>query len=101
FGTRGPTNMRMGKMGLGLFLVVCAAMASAWPATAANWPRFRGPNGSGLAHDQDIPIQWSDDHGVLWKTALPGIGHSSPVIWGDRLFVQTATANGKERQLLC
>ncbi len=93
--------MRMGTMGLGVFLGACCLVAGAWPVTAANWPRFRGPNGTGIAHDKDIPIQWSDNNGVLWKTSLPGIGHSSPVIWGDRLFVQSAAANGKERLLLC
>src|SRR5262249_43809549 len=65
-----------------------------------NWPRFRGPNGSGTAADKDIPVAWTDKD-ILWKTALPGVGNSSPIVWGDRLFLQSASRDGKERMLLC
>jgi outer membrane protein assembly factor BamB len=78
------------------------AMSLAIGATAAhaeNWPRFRGPNGDGISASKNIPVQWSERDGVIWKTELPGVGHSSPVIWGDRLFVQSATAT--ERMLVC
>jgi outer membrane protein assembly factor BamB len=67
-------------------------------ARADNWPRFRGPNGTGVAADKGIPVEW-DEKSVLWKTAIPGVGNSSPVVWGDRLFIQSATE--KERSLLC
>ncbi|HJZ96003.1 MAG TPA: PQQ-binding-like beta-propeller repeat protein [Candidatus Solibacter sp.] len=67
-------------------------------ANAENWPRFRGPNGEGIAKDKGIPIEWTK-RDVLWKTAIPGIGHSSPVVWGDRVFLQSATES--ERVLLC
>lgn len=73
----------------------------AWPVRAGNWPRFRGPNGTGVAQDKGLPVTWHDQDGLLWKVALPGQGNSSPVVWGRRLFVQTASADGKERQLLC
>ena len=77
-------------------------LLTAPPAVQAdNWTRFRGPNGTGIAKDRDIPVKFDDKTNLLWKVALPGTGHSSPVIWGKRLFVQTATANAKERQLLC
>jgi outer membrane protein assembly factor BamB len=68
---------------------------------AAAWDRFRGPNGTGIAADKDVPVRWTAQDGVLWKVRVPGIGHSSPVIWGDRLFLQSASADGKERWLLC
>jgi outer membrane protein assembly factor BamB len=70
-------------------------------AAADNWPRFRGPNGSGVAQDKNIPVQWTAQQGILWKVALPGQGNSSPIIWGDRLFVQAASLDGKDRSLLC
>jgi outer membrane protein assembly factor BamB len=70
-------------------------------AFADNWPRFHGPNGTGIAHDKDVPVEWDDKHNVLWKVSIPGLGHSSPVVWGDRLFVQSASTDGKERLLLC
>ncbi len=68
---------------------------------ADNWPRFRGPNGTGVANDRDVPVQFDDKTNMLWKVSLPGTGHSSPVVWGDRLFLQTALGNAKARQLLC
>lgn len=93
--------MRKAKLGLGLFLLVCGVVGDERHTEAANWPRFRGPNGTGIAMDTDIPVQWSAKDGILWKTAVPGAGNSSPVIWGDRIFLQSASADGKERLLLC
>jgi outer membrane protein assembly factor BamB len=69
--------------------------------SADNWPRFRGPNGTGVAADKDVPIKWDESGGVLWKIPLPGLGNSSPVIWGDRVFLQASPSTGKERQLVC
>jgi len=77
--------------------IVAATVCS----TAANWPRFRGPNGAGVAADKDIPVKWDERDGLLWKVALPGAGNSSPIVWGNRLFTQTASRDGKERMLLC
>jgi outer membrane protein assembly factor BamB len=56
------------------------------PLCAQEWTRFRGPNGSGLSEAKTLPSVWSD-HNFKWKTTLPGAGHSSPVIWGDKVFV--------------
>ena len=67
--------------------------------SAENWPRFRGPNGTGTSKDKDIPIEWNDVEGILWKVPLPGLGNSSPIVWGKNLFVQTGSTG--ERQLLC
>src|SRR5262249_51253977 len=67
---------------------------------ADNWPRFRGPNGTGISSDKNIPVRWGEKEGILWKTVLPGTGNSSPVVWGNRVFVPTAPAT-PERQLVC
>jgi outer membrane protein assembly factor BamB len=83
-----------------LLVAACAVIGLALAADAANWPRFRGPNGDGVAADKDIPVRWTDKD-LAWKVALPGLGNSSPVIWGDRLFIQSSSADGKERYLLC
>src|SRR4051794_12341094 len=69
--------------------------------TTAQWARFRGPNGTGVAADKDVPVEFSDTKNVLWKTAIPGAGNSSPIIWGDRVFLESASADGKERLLVC
>jgi outer membrane protein assembly factor BamB len=67
--------------------------------SAGDWPRFRGPNGTGTA-DSTLPVQWKDQD-VLWKAAIPGVGHSSPVISGGRVYLQSASRDGGERWLLC
>ena len=67
---------------------------------AQEWARFRGPNGTGISHAQGIPTTWSSDD-FTWKTELPGVGHSSPVLWGDKVFVLSADAETAERYVLC
>src|SRR5688572_3154056 len=66
-------------------------------AHAQNWPSFRGPNGSGIADARPLPVTWDGEKAVniLWKTAIPGLGHSSPVIWGERIFVTAAESSAK------
>jgi outer membrane protein assembly factor BamB len=61
-------------------------------AQAQNWPSFRGPNASGISDGQPLPTSWDAEKSVniLWKTPIPGLGHSSPVVWDDRVFVTTA-----------
>ncbi len=71
------------------------------PAGANHWDRFRGPNGSGKVDDPGIPLTFGPNKDLLWKVALPGTGNSSPVIWGQRLFLHAASADGKSRSLLC
>jgi outer membrane protein assembly factor BamB len=60
---------------------------------AADWPRFRGPNGSGVAETSGLPEKFGPASNVVWKTALP-LGHSSPVLSGDRIFVTGAADGG-------
>jgi outer membrane protein assembly factor BamB len=66
-----------------------------------HWERFRGPNGSGVADDKDVPVRFSDKENMLWKTAIPGTGNGSPIVWGDRIFVHSASDDGSQRMLLC
>ncbi len=72
-----------------------AAEVAAPRAAAINWPSFRGAAAGGLGDGQGIPTTWDVESGknVRWKTEVPGLGYSSPVIWGDRLFVTTAIAS--------
>ena len=60
------------------------------------WSRYRGPNGQGISYAQNIPVKWTQKD-YNWKVSLPGGGHSSPVLWGDKVFVTTGdqkTDNG-------
>jgi outer membrane protein assembly factor BamB len=68
---------------------------------AENWPQFRGPTGQGISSEQGVPTRWSSTDNVAWKTPLPGEGWSSPIVWGDRVFVTTATDNGVSCRVLC
>lgn len=70
-------------------------------ATAGEWPGWRGPRGDGHCDESNIPTTWSQTENVAWKTAVPGKGHSSPVIWGDRIFLTTALEKKRQRVLLC
>lgn len=67
----------------------------------ANWPRFRGPGGSGIAPSTNAPVQWdvTSGKGVVWKTEVPLFGPNSPVIWENRIFLTGATA--KKREVYC
>ena len=62
---------------------------------ARYWPRWRGPGGQGVASDGSYPDRWSDTENVRWKTDVPGRGHSSPIVWGDRIFLTTGYGDGR------
>lgn len=66
-----------------------------------NWPGFRGPNASGVAEDYPTATTWNveEDKNIKWKTAIPGLGHSCPIIWEDRIFVTTAVSGMKDPYL--
>src|SRR6185312_6180378 len=98
---RGLTPMPKARVSLRSALAAALALLLVTTAAADNWPRFRGPNGTGVSADKDVPVKWDEGSGLLWKVALPGLGNSSPVIWGDRLFVLASPRGGRERQLLC
>ena len=78
-------------------LAVLAAL-SVWVAgqnvAAQQWPQFRGQGARGVADGSPLPVEWDGESGtgILWRTPIPGLGHSSPVIWGDKLFVTTAVS---------
>jgi outer membrane protein assembly factor BamB len=65
------------------------------------WDRFHGPNGTGTSDDKEIPVKFGPNENMIWKVALPGVGNSSPIVWGKNLFLQSASKNGKQRSLLC
>jgi outer membrane protein assembly factor BamB len=69
-------------------------------AQSQNWPCWRGPNGDGTSLETDIPTKWDSVTNVLWKIQIPGIGHSSPIVWEDKLFIVTAIPETQEKKLL-
>ena len=70
---------------------------------AENWPCWRGPRGDGTSLEQRVPTVWNGMTGqnISWKTEVPGVGHSSPIVWGDRIFLVTCLEDSQERVLLC
>lgn len=69
---------------------------------AENWPGWRGPTGDGISRDTTIPLKWSGaGENLHWKVEIPGEGYSSPVVWGDRIFLTTCLLETLERQLIC
>ena len=63
-------------------------------STGDDWPQFRGPGGSGVAEQQNLPDSWNveNGHNIRWRTTIPGLAHSSPIVWGGRVYVTTAVA---------
>jgi outer membrane protein assembly factor BamB len=65
---------------------------------AENWPGWRGPGNLGISTEKGIPTQWDLSRNVKWKVDVPGLGHSSPIIWGNRIFVTTAVNSDPKEQ---
>ena len=68
---------------------------------ADNWPQFRGPTQQGHVNAGNLPTQWSESQNITWKTPIPGEGWSSPVIWGNQVWMTTATDGGKSLRAVC
>ena len=85
----------MSKTQMGVTLLLLISLCS---FANADWPRFRGPNGEGIAEQAGpLPTKWSNDENVAWKAPLPGPGVSSPIIVGDRVFVTSYSGYGIDR----
>lgn len=70
------------------------------PAAAEDWPGWRGPRGDGTSSEKNLPLRWSADDNIAWKTTIPGTGHSSPIVVGERVFVTTCLLKEQQRILL-
>lgn len=69
--------------------------------TDSDWPWWRGPNRDNLSPATDVPTTWDEDQNVVWKSPVPGRGHASPTIWGDRIFLATADESAGTQSVLC
>lgn len=81
-------------------LCILLVLLSTQGASAENWPGFRGPTRQGVSSETGLPTRWSATENVAWKTAIPGSGWSSPIVWDDRIFLTTATDEGKSFRVL-
>ncbi|MCP4262146.1 MAG: PQQ-binding-like beta-propeller repeat protein [Planctomycetes bacterium] len=85
-----------------IFVILLGGLLAVATVTtqAENWPGWRGPRGDGTCIEKNVPLKW-DPADALWETALPGKGHASPIVWGNRVLTVTGLAETKERVLLC
>lgn len=80
-------------------LTAALLAATLLPSHAANWPAWRGPAGTGVCAEKNLPTRWSTTENVRWKTPLPERGNSTPIIWRDRIFLTQSVGN--DRLLFC
>ena len=89
-------SIQLTKLGLGGLAGLALALAGSIGANAENWPTWRGPAANGVAPGGNPPTEFSESKNVQWKTKVPGSGSSTPVIWGDQVFIMTAEKTGKK-----
>jgi len=77
-----------------LFFMPCLLLSE-------NWPNWRGPSGDGISLEKGIPVKWSPTENIAWRVAIPGKGHSSPVVWDNKVFLTTCLPEKEQRLLLC
>jgi len=84
-----------------IFILFLPALNGQDRKTETNWPSFRGENAAGIADNYALPVSWDvkTSKNIKWKTSIPGLGHSSPVIWGDRIFLTTAISGKDDPEL--
>ena len=87
------------RVALQLCLGTMFIAAACGRALGENWPAWRGPRGDGTSLEKNVPVEWSATRNIVWKVPVPGKGHASPVVWGERIFIVTALR--QQRLLLC
>ena len=80
-------------------LACAAALICTVSAVADNWPQWRGPTNDGISKETNIPSEWSDTKNIVWKLPMPGMGGSTPIVWGDRIFL--TSEDGADLVLMC
>ena len=75
---------------IGISLSAAGLSSFTSDAAAGNWPQWRGPDGSGISNEKNLPSEWTPTKNIKWKTSIDGRAHSSPIVWGNRIFVTTA-----------
>src|SRR5262249_50697204 len=88
FGGKDPDMRTQFLIALGLGITCLSA-----GVRGDEWPQFRGPGSTGLTSEKQLPLEWSTDKNLQWKVKVPGRGWSSPIIWGDKVFLTTASSD--------
>src|SRR6185312_11346014 len=93
-----PGGLMIRSLPLLLLSLVCTASLA---RAGDNWPQFRGPTGDGISDATGLPETWREQQNVKWKTAVPGKAWSSPVVWGNQVWMTNATPDGHELYAVC
>src|SRR5690348_7515272 len=78
-----------------------AAWLTATSILAENWPGWRGPRGDGTSLEEKVPVRWSGGENIAWKIEVPCLGHASPIVWDDRIFLVGADLEHGDRLVVC
>lgn len=89
------------KTVIALTTCVLCVLTTCQFACAENWVRFRGPNGQGVSSEKNLPVSWSSEENVVWKTEIPGNGWSSPIVFDKWVFLTTSTEEGTSCRMIC
>ncbi|MEZ6125551.1 MAG: PQQ-binding-like beta-propeller repeat protein [Planctomycetaceae bacterium] len=88
-----------------LFLLICSGLFTLVSSVgfSEDWPGWRGPRGDGSSQESDVPTVWNGETGdnIAWKVPIAGVGHSSPIVWQDRIFVTSCLEDEQQRLLIC
>lgn len=94
--------MKSASLLIAVHMLFTAAFVRAADAPVVeDWPQWRGPRGDGTSLEKNVPTHWSATENIAWKAAVPGIGHSSPIVFGDKVFVTSCLEEKGQRLLLC
>jgi len=85
-----PVSLRFILLGSLLIMALYCSLAATAADEESNWPQWRGPGGRGISTEKNLPTEWGETKNIQWKTQLPGRGHSSPIIWGRKIFLTTS-----------
>ncbi|MBO0799002.1 MAG: pyrrolo-quinoline quinone, partial [Blastocatellia bacterium] len=78
------------KLTLGLIIVILTSVATISFVSAENWPQWRGPLLNGISNEKNLPVKWSTEENITWKHELPSWSGSTPIVWGDYIFLNTS-----------
>src|SRR5436190_23768401 len=81
--------------------VICLLTVAARARADENWPSFHGPRNNNHSDSTGLPLVWSETANIVWKTPIHDSGWSSPVVWGDQIWLTTATDDGKQSYAVC
>ena len=96
-----PKGNAVNQRSLTILSLGFLALVHTLSTRAENWNAWRGPRGDGSSVETNVPTDWGADTNIAWKVEVPGVGHASPIIWGNQIFLLTCLEEQQQRTLLC